>query len=46
VSDRFDDRAPGEVVRAYLAETVRLIEQFPRFEILAHIDYPVRYWPA
>jgi histidinol-phosphatase (PHP family) len=46
VSDRYDDRAPAEVVRAYLAETVRLIEQFPRFEVLAHIDYPVRYWPA
>lgn len=46
VSDRYDDQAPGEVVRAYLAETERLIEQFPRFEILAHIDYPIRYWPA
>jgi len=46
LSDRFDDQAPGEAVRAYLAETVRLIGQFPRFEILAHIDYPVRYWPA
>ena len=45
VSDRYDDQAPGDVVRAYLAETERLIEQFPRFEILAHIDYPVRYWP-
>lgn len=46
VCDHYDGRAPAEVVRAYLAETARLIEQFPRFEILAHIDYPVRYWPA
>lgn len=46
VSDRYADQSPGEVVRAYLAETVRLIEQFSRFEILAHIDYPIRHWPA
>ncbi|WP_368861536.1 PHP domain-containing protein [Actinospica durhamensis] len=46
VSDRYEDQAPGEVVRAYLAEIGRLIERFPRFEILAHIDYPVRSWPA
>jgi histidinol-phosphatase (PHP family) len=46
VSDRYADQSPGEVVRAYLAETERLIEQFPRFEILAHIDYPIRSWPA
>ncbi|WP_331747070.1 PHP domain-containing protein [Streptomyces sp. NBC_00853] len=46
VSARYDDQLPAEVVRAYLAETVRLIEQFDAFEILAHIDYPVRYWPA
>jgi histidinol-phosphatase (PHP family) len=46
VSGRYDDQPPGEVVRAYLAETGRLVEQFPPFEILAHIDYPVRGWPA
>jgi len=46
VSRRYDGRPPGDVVRAYLAEIERLIEQFPRFEILAHIDYPIRYWPA
>ncbi|CAI7978217.1 hypothetical protein FRAHR75_430066 [Frankia sp. Hr75.2] len=26
--------------------SARLIERFDAFEILAHIDYPVRYWPA
>ncbi|MFE9637337.1 PHP domain-containing protein [Streptomyces sp. NPDC006463] len=46
VSARYDDQPPADVVRAYLAETVRLIEQFDAFEVLAHIDYPVRYWPA
>lgn len=45
VSVRYDDQPPAEVVRAYLAETVRLIEQFEEFEVLAHIDYPVRHWP-
>jgi histidinol-phosphatase (PHP family) len=38
-------RRAVEVVRDYLAETARLIEWFPRFEVLAHIDYPVRSWP-
>jgi histidinol-phosphatase (PHP family) len=45
VSDRYDDQSPGDVVRAYLAETERLVERFGRFEILAHIDYPIRSWP-
>ncbi|GAA1091726.1 PHP domain-containing protein [Kitasatospora arboriphila] len=46
VSARYDDQSPAQVVRAYLAETVRLIQQFESFEVLAHIDYPVRHWPA
>jgi histidinol-phosphatase (PHP family) len=41
-----DRPAAAVVVRDYLAETLRMIEQFGDFEILAHIDYPVRYWPA
>lgn len=31
--------------RRYLAEAVRLIEEYDGFEVLTHIDYPVRYWP-
>ena len=31
--------------RRYLAEAVRLIEEFDGFEVLTHIDYPVRNWP-
>lgn len=46
VSVRYRDQSPDEVVRSYLAETARMIEQFDAFEILAHIDYPIRSWPA
>ncbi len=46
VCTRYEDQRPAEVVRAYLAETVRLVEEFAHFEVLAHIDYPVRHWPA
>ena len=45
-SARYLDLRPADVVRHYLAETVRLIEGFDGFEVLAHIDYPVRYWPT
>ena len=37
---------PGEVVRTYLAEVTRLVERSDAFTVLAHIDYPLRYWPA
>ena len=46
VSGRYRELAAGDVVREYLAETKRMIDQFDAFEVLAHIDYPVRYWPA
>jgi histidinol-phosphatase (PHP family) len=36
----------AEVVRQYLAEVARLIAASDAFSVLAHIDYPVRYWPA
>ena len=36
----------GELMRAYLAEVLRLAESPAPFAVLAHIDYPVRYWPA
>ena len=29
-----------------LSETLRMIESSDMFEVLAHIDYPVRGWPA
>ena len=38
-------KAP-EVVRAYLIEAIRMIESCDAFAVLAHIDYPIRAWPA
>jgi histidinol-phosphatase (PHP family) len=37
---------PAEVMRWYFAEMVSLIEGSGIFEILAHLDYPRRHWPA
>lgn len=41
-----DQRAASGLVRAYLAEVVRMIGRGTGFEVLAHIDYPFRFWPA
>jgi histidinol-phosphatase (PHP family) len=38
------ERAPL-LMRAYLAETLALLESGQPFEVLAHLDYPKRYWP-
>jgi histidinol-phosphatase (PHP family) len=35
-----------EVMRRYFAELIRMIECSDGFEVLAHADYPRRYWPA
>jgi histidinol-phosphatase (PHP family) len=45
VSDAYRAREAEAVVRRYLAEVGRLIDAWDDFEVLAHIDYPVRYWP-
>ena len=37
---------PAELVRAYLAEALRMVESSGLFAVLAHLDYPVRRWPA
>lgn len=39
-------RPAADVVREYLTELTRLIASSDVFAVLAHIDYPVRYWPA
>lgn len=53
VGERFSEmpglsrqRPAADVVRAYLAELLCLIESSAEFAVLAHIDYPIRYWPA
>ena len=42
----YPHRAAAEVVRDYLAEIPRLVTQNDQFSVLAHVDYPVRFWPA
>lgn len=37
---------PDEVMRRYFAELVRLVEGSSLFQVLAHLDFPRRYWPA
>lgn len=37
---------PAQVMTDYLAEVVALANSDGSFQILAHIDYPVRYWPS
>lgn len=37
---------PARVVRAYLAEIQRMAESDMPFQVLAHLDYPIRRWPA
>jgi histidinol-phosphatase (PHP family) len=44
--DVFRQRPAADVVRAYLAELDRLVAGSGVFAVLAHVDYPVRYWPA
>ncbi|SDT14560.1 histidinol-phosphatase (PHP family) [Friedmanniella luteola] len=39
------DRLAGDVFREYLAEIPRMVAGSEAFEVLAHLDYPVRSWP-
>jgi histidinol-phosphatase (PHP family) len=46
-TDRVFRYRPADVVmRDYFAELVRLVENTDVFQVLAHCDYPRRYWPA
>jgi histidinol-phosphatase (PHP family) len=45
-SSLFRILAPADVMRRYLAELAALVEGSGAFEILAHLDYPRRHWPA
>ncbi|MEO3891050.1 PHP domain-containing protein [Nonomuraea sp. B5E05] len=42
----YERRAAADVIRQYLAEIVGLVTGSDAFSVLAHIDYPLRYWPA
>ena len=41
----YPHRDAAEVVREYLAEVATLVTDSDVFSVLAHIDYPVRFWP-
>ena len=41
----FGDMPDDEVMRYYFAELVRLIEGSDLYQVLAHLDFPRRYWP-
>jgi histidinol-phosphatase (PHP family) len=46
VVDFLLDRAdPAYLVKAYLAEALRMVKSAAPFAVLAHIDYPLRHWP-
>ncbi|MEO3799287.1 PHP domain-containing protein [Nonomuraea sp. B1E8] len=42
----YERRTAADVIRQYLAEIVSLVTGSDAFSVLAHIDYPMRYWPA
>jgi histidinol-phosphatase (PHP family) len=42
----FPHRDPHDVVRDHLAEVAAMVSTGETFSVLAHIDYPVRFWPA
>lgn len=37
---------PDATMRRYLAEVLRMVESSSVFQVLAHVDFPRRYWPA
>ncbi|WP_210507104.1 PHP domain-containing protein [Naasia sp. SYSU D00057] len=39
-------RGPEQMLRDYLTELCRMVEGCDLFEVLAHIDFPLRFWPA
>jgi histidinol-phosphatase (PHP family) len=41
----FDRAEPAGLVRAYLAEALRMVRSAAPFAVLAHVDYPLRHWP-
>jgi histidinol-phosphatase (PHP family) len=46
VSQAYEQRSPIDVVRAYLFEVTALADSDQPFAVLAHLNYPLRSWPA
>jgi len=44
VAQLLQEQSPDDVIREYLLEAERLVTASQRFAVLAHIDYPARYW--
>lgn len=42
----FDRLDPHDLMRRYLAEMLELVRDSEKFAVLAHCDYPRRYWPT
>jgi histidinol-phosphatase (PHP family) len=42
----YPHRDAGSVLREYLAGVTAMVAAVDTFEVLAHIDYPIRSWPA
>jgi histidinol-phosphatase (PHP family) len=42
----YPHRDAAEVVREYLAEVAAMMSTSGAFSVLAHIDYPIRFWPT
>jgi histidinol-phosphatase (PHP family) len=45
-NDVFGSMPAADLVRDYFAELLRLVEGSDVFQVLAHCDYPRRYWPT
>ena len=48
-ASQFRERQGLDIVaatRSYFAEVLAMLERAQPFEILAHLDYPKRYWPS
>lgn len=46
VMDGYGQREPVDVVLAYLDEVGAMAASDAPFEVLGHIDYPLRFWPS
>jgi histidinol-phosphatase (PHP family) len=51
IDELYQEYAPGGldadgIIRSYLAEALRMVESSEPFQVLAHVDYPVRGRPA
>lgn len=46
VDAAFAQREPEAVVLAYLAEVREMVASDVPFDVLGHVDYPLRHWPA